>query len=161
MPIDIAEAEAGAPCVGSLERECVSRPDLTRQIPLQDIESLLQELGASWQSGPFVWQRRRGHRAAYNREIVLVPAEGEGHDESCAEPCRVLGKEISAYGMSFTHTDPLPHRLVSLVCELPSGVVARILTRLKWCRFTRHGVYESGGEFLRVVQERPTPRSSD
>lgn len=151
MPIVIAEAGPGASIPGSMERECVSPPDLTRQIPLQDMECLLQELGASWQSGPFVWQRRRGHRAAYNREIVLLPAEGD--EESCAEPCRVVGKEISPFGMSFTHTAPIPQRLVSLVCELPSGVIARILTRLKWCRFTRQGVYESGGEFLRVTQE--------
>jgi hypothetical protein len=29
-----------------------------------------------------------------------------------------------------------------------------VLVDLKWCRFTRHGWYESGGRFLQIV---PSP----
>jgi hypothetical protein len=29
------------------------------------------------------------------------------------------------------------------------------LTRLNWCRFTRDGVYQSGGTFLRAAQLPP------
>ena len=121
------------------------------QFALQDLDCVVRELGASWQNGLFAWQRRRGHRTPFAAEMILVPMDNLEDGENGR--CLVTGKEISSHGISFSHARPISSRLVAITCKLPDGGCATILTRLKWCRFTKAGVYESGGEFLRIISE--------
>lgn len=122
---------------------------------LLEVESLVRDLGASWQSGSYVWQRRSGHRQLYGGVITLTPWDTQGN-QACGASSEVHGKEMSPRGISFTHAEQIPYRHVALQCELAPGMTAVVLTRLKWCRFTKAGVYESGGEFLRVLQAYPS-----
>jgi hypothetical protein len=55
----------------------------------------------------------------------------------------------------------MPHRLVLVAFESTNDGPVRLVVRLKWCRFKQAGVYESGGQILRVLQpgEILTPES--
>lgn len=117
-----------------------------------EIESLLRDIPASWQDGPFVWERRAGHRIRFTGALSLIPLDDDS-DEPCGPTWRVHSRDISLRGISFAHDMPLPYRKVGLSFELPGSGPITVVTRLHWCRFTRNGVYESGGEFLRVWGE--------
>lgn len=117
---------------------------------LKEIATLLRELPASWQNGPFVWERRNGHRAQFTELIQLTPLDEETQ-EAAGETHSVQGRDLSLHGASFIHQEPLPFRTVGLTFDLPSGARATIILRLTWCRFTRQGWYESGGRFLKPI----------
>lgn len=117
---------------------------------LKEIANLLQELPASWQNGPFVWERRNGHRAQFQDDILLTPLDESTH-EAAGDSCVVRGRDLSLHGAAFVHREPLPYRTVGLTFDLPSGTRAMIILRLTWCRFTKHGWYESGGRFLKPI----------
>ena len=70
----------------------------------------------------------------------------------------VLGSSVysSTATAVFTVTNTLPGDLFSFnsngsTLEGPRGAWFAFLIDLKWCRFTRHGWYESGGRFLESV----------
>jgi hypothetical protein len=46
----------------------------------------------------------------------------------------------------------MPHRLVLLMFETPEKHQRRLVVRLKWCRFKRTDVYESGGQIVRALK---------
>ena len=53
-------------------------------------------------------------------------------------------------GLGFYHRKPLTHRRMIVSLENGGGWIA-FLIDLTWCRFTRQGRYESGGNFLQSV----------
>lgn len=117
---------------------------------LPDIERLVREIPASWQAGPFVWERRAGHRVQFREAVFLVPLDDET-EEPCGPPAHVESRDISLGGISFAHHEPVPHRKVGLSFRLPGGAAVTVVALLRWCRFTRAGTYESGGEFVRTT----------
>lgn len=64
----------------------------------------------------------------------------------------VQGRDISLGGISFTHADPLPCRLVAVTFIQSEDKLDSVVTKLTWCRFMRDGLYRSGGQFLRTVR---------
>lgn len=60
-------------------------------------------------------------------------------------------KNISEGGISFFHPANLPHRRVLVTFERDDITPVSFLVDVSWCRFTRHGWYESGGRLLQVV----------
>jgi hypothetical protein len=96
-------------------------------------------------------QRRQAQRIAFPQLIRLQAVDPETlvpHDESTV----VVGKFLSEQGLGFFHQEPMPHRFVVASIDVPGEPPARFLLDVSWCRFTRHGWYESGGRFLRVVE---------
>ena len=62
------------------------------------------------------------------------------------------GRDISKGGISFAHEQPLTCRKIAVTLQLDDGGCESIVTELKWCRFTRDGVYHSGGQFQRMIE---------
>jgi len=95
-------------------------------------------------------ERRAGARYPYPYLVRLTPVRSR--DEAPAgEPVVVVGRYLSERGFSFYHPKPLPFRRVLATLETASGTRLGFLLDLTWCRFTRHGWYESGGRFLGVA----------
>ena len=63
----------------------------------------------------------------------------------------VVGRHLSEHGLTFYHPKPLSFRRVIATLETANGARLAFLLDLSWCRFTRHGWYESGGRFLDTV----------
>lgn len=63
------------------------------------------------------------------------------------------GRDISLGGLSFEHAGILPCTHAALSFVQKDDVSQPVLLQLTWCRFTRLGVYLSGGKFLRVIDD--------
>lgn len=108
-----------------------------------------QLLGALYPRGNLV-ERRIDHRYPYPYLIYLTPVGDDGTTASGC-PVVVVGKHLSEHGLGFYHPKPLPYRRMIASLEAAGGSQLHFLVDLTWCRFTRHGWYESGGHFLRAV----------
>ena len=60
-------------------------------------------------------------------------------------------ENIFQRGLGFYHPQPLPHRRMIASLESGNGHWLGFLIDVTWCRFTKHGWYESGGRFLEAV----------
>ena len=115
--------------------------------PSGDVESVVRDLLTRWDRSVEGLDRRRTSRVSFQRHLLLVPLDGI--TEQPLEERRVAtGRNISLLGVSFTHREPLPNNKVAIAFELPDGLSSFIVARLNWCRFTRSGLYEGGGNFL-------------
>jgi hypothetical protein len=61
----------------------------------------------------------------------------------------VVGKDVSPFGISFFHEQPLPHRRAIVAFEHPDIGTFTMEIDLSWCQFTGTGWYVSGGRLLR------------
>lgn len=95
-------------------------------------------------------ERRHEHRYPYPCLIHLTPVAADGVTPA-GETLVAAGKHLSARGIGFYHTGPLPYRRMIASLEAADGTWIGFLVDLTWCRFTRHGWYESGGKFLGSV----------
>jgi len=100
-----------------------------------------------------VVERRRDWRYPYPYLAYLTPVGDDGVTPQ-GETVVVVGKHLSERGFGFYHREPLPYRRMILSLETAAGARLGFLIDLSWCRFTRHGWYESGGRFLQAV---PSP----
>ena len=87
---------------------------------------------------------------AIARRLTITPLDDAGHGRT-GESFTVTGREISLVGVSFTHPRPLAARHVAVTFHLADGTTESIVTRLRWCRFRRDGMYLSGGQFLHSI----------
>ena len=116
----------------------------------EDIRSqVLGLLGTLYPSGSLA-ERRGEQRYPYPYLVHLTPVADDGVTPT-GEPLVVVGKHLSERGLGFYHPKPLPYRRVIASLENTDGNRLSFLLDLNWCRFTRHGWYESGGRFLRTV----------
>lgn len=99
-----------------------------------------------------ITERRQDGRFPFPFLVRLTPV-GDRHLTPVAESMVVVGKDLSAHGMGLFHPHPLPYRRAVVSLEDRTGRCVTLLIDLSWCRFTRHGWYESGGRFLQVVSE--------
>lgn len=98
------------------------------------------------------WTERRGdQRFPLPRLIFLTPV-GSDSLVPLADPVVVVGKDLSERGLGFYHPHPLPYRRVVASLETHAGQPVAFLIDINWCRFTRHGWYDSGGRILQVVE---------
>jgi hypothetical protein len=95
-------------------------------------------------------QSRRWHRAKFDRPLTVVPLD-DRTENPLGSPLAVVGHDISLAGISFVHDQPLAPRKVAVTFQFEDGTSESILTVLKWCRFRRDGLYQSGGQFVRRV----------
>jgi hypothetical protein len=115
---------------------------------ISEVEPLLGGYVASWHSSQCSLHSRRWHRIAYDKPLLITPLDEVGARPSeCAFVAQ--GRDLSLSGLSFSHAQPLASRKV--IVQFPSEDCAAsegILAILRWCRFRRDGVYQSGGQFV-------------
>jgi hypothetical protein len=119
-----------------------------RRMP--ELEALVDGLVASWHSSSASLQCRRWHRTRFQKPLTITPID-DGTELPAGPPLAVTGHDISLAGLSFIHDRPLAPRKVAVTFQFDDGTCDSVLTLLKWCRFRRDGLYQSGGQFLRVV----------
>ncbi len=125
------------------------------------LEGLLSSLPGGRPSGAMnrrfaSWQKcdqplpacRRWHRLPLKGQLVLTPLD-DATEKPCGTPMTVEGRDISFSGIAFSHAHPIPYAKVALSLQGPGERDNTFYVRLVWCRFTRAGVYQSGGRFLR------------
>jgi hypothetical protein len=111
-------------------------------------ESIFELWRSQWHEAPRS-ERRREARRIVSTPLDLIPLCDENFTPVC-ETLRVECRDVSKSGFRIRHGQPLAWRTVGLV--FPFDVDQTIwVTRLKWCRFTRDGLYESGGMVLRAL----------
>jgi hypothetical protein len=115
-----------------------------------DIRPQIQDLLATLHSRGGVIERRRELRYPFPYLIHLTPVGDDG-ESPCGESVVVVGKHLSERGLGFYHPKPLPYRRMIATLESSNGVRLGFIIDLSWCRFTKHGWYESGGRFLQSV----------
>jgi len=135
--------------VDSSERRCIPLAAL-RRIP--EIEFLVDGFVASWHPSFASIQSRRWHRVPFDKPLLITPLEYASEFPS-GESFPVRGRDISLAGISFSHREPLAPRKVIVTIRFEEGASVSVVTLLRWCRFGRDGVYQSGGQFLRSLTE--------
>jgi hypothetical protein len=125
---------------------------LTVLLQFPEVEALADRVVASWHSSNASLQSRRWHRAKFDRPLKVTPLDAL-LEAPAGAPLAVIGHDISLAGMSFIHVQPLAARKVAVAFHLDDGTSASILTILKWCRFRRDGIYQSGGQFVRRMAD--------
>ena len=96
------------------------------------------------------FERRRVKRCAFPYPAYLTPINEDG-EYVLDETVVVLGKHLSELGLDFYHQAPLPYRRMVASLECGEGRWLAFEMDLSWCRFGRHGYYENGGRFVKVV----------
>lgn len=129
------------------------KPSIATALPrLAELSRIVEHVVASWHSPGSFAEQRQWHRTNYDRPAIITPLDERTGD--AMEIHKIIsGRDISPNGFSFTHLDPLACRraIVTFAYEHENEPRAAILLRLSWCRFTRAGVYQSGGKFLNVA----------
>jgi hypothetical protein len=97
-------------------------------------------------------ERRSEERFPYPRLVYLRPVSADGLTP-LGETLVVAGKHLSERGLGFYHPSPLAHRRVIATLERVEDDWLSFLLDINWCRFNRHGWYESGGRFLCPVSD--------
>jgi hypothetical protein len=101
-------------------------------------------------------ERRQTQRHPYPQLIRLTPVESP-NNLARGESIVVVGKHLSEQGLGFFHHQPLPDRWVIATMEDAERNAVELLVDVFWCRFTRHGWYESGGRFLQAIEPTQKP----
>ncbi len=83
--------------------------------------------------------------------LAHVTPVGDDGVTPAGPPIIAATKNISEGGISFFHPANLPYRRVLVTFERDDISTVSFLVDVSWCRFTRHGWYESGGRLLQVV----------
>lgn len=104
---------------------------------------------ACWQPSGILCSRR-WHRVPWRTPLLLTPWD-DATGEPLASPVEVIGRDLSVSGTSFEHADPLHSRQVMLRSLDTSAELLAFVVTLRWCRFTRAGIYQSGGRFESVT----------
>ncbi len=118
------------------------------QIP--EVRALADGVVASWHSSLASLQSRRWHRAKFDKPLRVIPLDDQT-ELPAGTPLAVVGHDISLAGLSFIHSHPLAARKVAIAFQLDETTWEAVLTLLKWCRFRRDGLYQSGGQFVRPL----------
>ncbi len=116
---------------------------------IDQIEQTEQDV--SWQKSSQLVNRRKTHRHQYPHPLVVTPVDEflNGHfDKSFL----VQGSNLSKGGLAFQHLQPIAHQNVALTFFHSLAEVFTAKANLKWCRFTRSGIYQSGGEFITPIE---------
>ncbi len=104
---------------------------------------------------PVAAERRSSDRVAVPFLLRLTPLDPDGQPLT-EEAITVVGKDISQRGLSFFHEHSLPYRRAMIELEHPEAGPLCMELDICWCRFTKLGWYESGGNLTRVIDQVPT-----
>lgn len=103
------------------------------------------------------FERRADLRYAFPVAIKITPVDPVTLTQ-VGEATFVVGKQISVSGLGFFHREAIPHRCFLISVDESAtgqlGADAQLLMRTKWCRFVGRDLYESGGQFIKIVPTR-------
>jgi hypothetical protein len=133
---------------GSVRERTADPLQVLLRIP--EVEALADGVVASWHSSLASLQSRRWHRAKFDKPLRVTPLDDQT-ELPAGIPLAVVGHDISLAGLSFIHSQPLAARKVAVVFQVDETTCESVLTILKWCRFRRDGLYQSGGQFVRTL----------
>lgn len=102
-------------------------------------------------------ERRRADRLSIPVTFRLTPLAEDGQPLA-HEAIRVIGKNISRYGISFYHAVPLAYRRARISAE-NIDVVFTAEIDINWCRFSKPGWYESGSRLIAPIPPESTQPS--
>jgi hypothetical protein len=135
-----------------------ARADLFGACPaLETIEQFLHGGTACWLRSTRIMPDRKWQRVPYDRPVALTPWD-TATNAPAGPSRRVTGRDVSLGGFSFAHMEPLACREAVVTFGVEPSQRGSLLLRLNWCRFTRAGIYLSGGRFLEPVA---TPLDAD
>lgn len=145
-PIDVISPATTALATAAESHSASDKP-LCR---LEEINQLMESVAASWHTSSRILEMRESHRVALTAPIAVSM---EHPTDPGGPPLTVIGsgRDVSPRGVAFSHMRPLPCREAILTFALSDGSFESVLTRLTWCRFSRAGIYFSGGKFVRIV----------
>ncbi len=109
---------------------------------------------------PAAAERREHDRVAVPFLLRLTPLDPEG-EPLAEEAVTVVGKDISQRGLSFFHERSLPYRRAIIELDHPELGSLSMEVEICWCRFSKLGWYESGGNLMRVVDQAPAAPPTD
>lgn len=95
-------------------------------------------------------ERRAVERVAYPHAMSLTPVNPRTR-EPVGETRTVLGKHLSCDGFGFASFEPFHFRFAIVSLEVDADRYVGILGEALWCKFIRHGWYETGGRFHEPV----------
>ncbi len=150
-PSDIAALLSGDAIDGSPGTTGITAITFPHHETLLETALAAGTAAASWHTNSQVLQRRRWHRITFTDPFLVCPYDSE-LDRAMGPFSVVTGRDISLGGVSFSHTQPLSCRRIVCVFLDEGRVLSAVLVKLNWCRFTKQGVYLSGGQFLRTVR---------
>ena len=132
--------------------------DLVRAVlRIPELQRMARSVAASWHASPPILQARHWHRVKYGHPVLLRPLDAPPVD---GRSLLVSGRDISLGGFSFAHADPLACRRAAVTFLLDGKSRLPIEIRLTWCRFTREGIYQSGGTFVRPLETEAADRET-
>jgi hypothetical protein len=112
------------------------------------VEQLLEIIG---QAEPTCHDERRSrHRFPIYSSLQIAPIDSAGNvltDESA----RIIGKDLSANGISFSHEYRICHRRIVVALIHPRITPFYVEAEITWTRETPIGLYESGCRLIRKV----------
>jgi len=127
-------------------------------------DAFISELASqvAWRSQfPRSGDDRRGqHRSPSARLVRLTPL-AENMVTPSASSIFVVEKSLAMLGFDFYHHEPITHRYVAVSFEHGSQQSTHFALKLSWCRFLHPGWYDSGGRFIRVLDDLPNIDSDD
>jgi hypothetical protein len=123
---------------------------------LAEISRIVNQVAASWNRPSAVVEQRRWQRIPYDRPAILTPLDDQTGQALLFHKI-VSGRDISPAGFSFTHIDPLACRRAIVTFAFEQQPWDAIVLRLSWCRFTRAGIYQSGGKFSNSIESPLAP----
>lgn len=141
---------ASPPIANACPPKWTDSKDARPILRLEAISRIVNQVVASWHSPLALAEKRRWQRIRYDRPAILTLL-----DDRTVVPLGVhkviSGRDISPSGFSFTHLDPLACRRAIVTFPFEREETDAIELRLTWCRFTRAGIYQSGGKFLSPI----------
>jgi len=95
--------------------------------------------------------RRLNHRTPFSHLLKLVPIDKDGFTRP-EKQFTVVGRDVSARGLSFFHQHPIPYRRAIISLEHPQAGRISVEMIINRCRFHRLGWYESAGRLVRAIE---------
>ena len=96
-------------------------------------------------------ERRESRRYPFPHLVHLTPLAADGTPLT-DETVVVISKDLSETGLGFYHQQPLACRKAIVSLEAPGGGWVAFSIDIKWCRFTTHAWYDSGGSFIEAAE---------
>lgn len=110
-----------------------------------------QPVHASWHNSASLLHDRRSHRVVLKAPLTtagLERSEDDGSFRIISDWSDAVGRDVSIDGISFRHSEAIPHRYVAVQMEA-AGINEILVAKLSWCRYSQNGDYVSGGRLLR------------
>jgi len=123
---------------------------LLPQRRVQDADKFVETVVASWNAASPVVEKRRWHRIVLEMPIAIADFDISSSRRS-SDWKRARGCDLSWGGVSFQHVHLLSQRHAVVTFFPGKDALEPVVVRLTWCRFSRQGIYQSGGRFLRKV----------